>query len=122
MEQTHTANFTPTELKSSLKQHLSTDKENVVLDAIIGCLEEDTHSMSQLARALLGIRPIMEYSIGDEIMVRLSGVGTWQIDKDLMIQKDMIDTTTFEDESIKCKVINIKPYKSQPYEVELVTF
>ena len=118
MEQTHSVNFTPTELKSSLKQHLSTDNENILLDAIIGCLGEDSNSMSQLAKALIGIRPIMEYSVGDEIMVRLSGVGTWQLNKDLMIQQNMIDTTTFAEDSIKCTVIDIKPYKAQPYEVE----
>jgi len=118
MEQNHPVNFTSAELKSSLKKHLSTDKENILLDAIMGCLDEDTNNMSQLAKALLGVKPLIEYSIGDEVIVKLSGVGTWQLNRELMIQQNMIDTTTFIDKTIKCRIISIKPYKSQPYEIE----
>ena len=113
-----TAQFTKDELKSALKQHLNADKNDVLVDALMGCLIEDTNSINQLAKALLGIRPQMQYAVGDEIMVKLTGVGTWLMNQELMIQENMIDTTSFKDHTIKCKVIKVKPYKSQPYDVE----
>ena len=95
----YNADFTAEELKKALAPRLLNDKKQILLNMLIACLAEDSNSMSQLSKALLGIAPNIEYSVGDQVVVNVSGLSSWKFDLPHMREKGVIDSTSFDEDT-----------------------
>jgi hypothetical protein len=109
------------DIKKSLESVLSGQHKELLLNALFDTASND--QLSALFKASMGIEPILNYSIGDEIVVNLYGVSTWDFNIDLMKEKDLIVSYDEEGPEVICaKVVDINAYSSAPYKVEVEYF
>jgi hypothetical protein len=109
------------EIKKSLESIISGKNKELILKALFDTASNE--QLSALFKASMGIEPILNYSIGDEILVNLYGLSTWDFNIDLMKEKDLITSYDSNGPEIMCAtIVDINTYSSTPYEIEVEYF
>ena len=108
------------EIRKALENVVSGNHKDLVLRALFETASSE--QLSALFKASIGIEPIIDYSVGDDVYVELYGISTWDFDIDLMKEKDLITIITPATEIISAKIVEINGYSQTPYTVEVEYF
>ena len=85
--------------------------KELVSDAIVQIVA-DHGALDLLTKAMLGLKPDLKYSVGDEVMIKYNCLSDWQFDIPAMEQKAII-----LNDLMKCKIIEASPWRTYKYKV-----
>lgn len=99
-------------IRDSLRKLIVSVHSNLITDVIIGNLDKTDVGFDQLYKALSGVQELPKFKVGDHVMIKVTSLYTWQFD-----QAKTEDAGLTLQGRIKCLIIDIDPYKKDPYEV-----
>lgn len=97
-------------IRDSLRKKIISEHSQLIADVIIGNLKNTECGTEQLFKALNGIGDTPKYKVGDDVLVDMNALYTWQFDKDAT-EKLAIKG------KIKAKILSIDLFKRSSYEV-----
>lgn len=104
------------ELKQALlKCFAKHEHKEIIVNVIIGTLNQTEMGLSHLYKALLGVEPQSKLKIGDKVLANLQNLPTWRIDKDKTLANGLLD----KNDNMVCTVTAINNYKSDNIEIEI---
>lgn len=101
------------EIQNLLNQKLAEHPAKEMLSEALMSIAKDYSSLDILTKALLGLKPMLEYSVGDDVMVKSRGLSDYSFDEPAMIAAG-----TLIDGVMKCTIIEANPWKHNFYTVE----
>lgn len=104
------------ELKQALlKCFAKHEHKEIIVNVIIGTLNQTEIGLSHLYKALLGVEPQTKLKIGDKVLANFYTLPTWRMDKDKTLASGLID----KNDNMVCTVMAINNYKSDNIEIEM---
>lgn len=100
------------QLKEMLDKKLADCPEKELLSECLFSIVMDHNALEHLAHAVMGVKPSVDYTPGDEVMVVASGLSDWRFNSDLMKERGMIVNG-----QMKATITIANPWKSYPYSV-----
>lgn len=106
--------LTKEEIKSRLLKSLAAcPNAKDVADAIIGVASGTEYGMEAITRSLIQVPRILNYKIGQRVLLKYDYICTWRSDKDEMIKHNLI----IKGDYVIGQISNIKEYSRFPYEI-----
>ena len=95
-------------LKLLFKDEYSEDATEVLL----GVLSENDHAYGTLFKMSLGIKPVTQYEVGDEVLIEPYSLNSWKFDKEKTIESKYAYK-----ELVICKILSVNKYAKEQYKV-----
>ena len=84
--------------------------------ATIALLEQNTHAITTLFKASLGIKPIHKYAAGDKVLVRKVQLPSWSCNEEKMVQEGLIFPNADNSDFLyNAEITKIKEWGEYPY-------
>lgn len=106
--------FTRDEVKQRIYNLFKKEHADLLTDCIMGMSEYGGLDLAPIFKASLGIEPVINYFVGDEVLVPVESLSYWRWDKDKMIEQKIIT----KEEYIKGKIFEINKWRDVPYKIE----
>lgn len=107
------------DIKDKLRKAIEPEyDDNLIVDCVMSLTQDDPHKLGVLFKALLGISPKHQYEVGDEVVINLYGISTWDFSNDEMNQRGL----TYLVGNVMCingKIVGIDPWAENPYNIRV---
>ena len=109
--------FTREELIKKIKEVFVKEYQETMSECIVDLLIDNGTKMDILFKCMLGIYQSLDYSVGETVIVATNSLLTWDFDKKIMREKNILRTYQGQD-YIEARIVSANRYKSYPYEIK----
>lgn len=111
--------LTTEEIKSRLLKSLAAcPNAKDVADAIIGVASGTEYGMEAITRSLIQVPRILNYKIGQRVLLKYDYICTWRSDMDEMLKHNLIIKGNY----VVGEISNIREYLRFPYEISYMYY
>jgi hypothetical protein len=104
--------ITDNEMAQRLKSLFKEEYQDDIVDVLLGALEGNEHALSILFKRSLGIIPVLNYKVKDEILVRGYDLDSWRFDREKTEESEYASKGY-----IICKITDVNKYAFKQYGV-----
>lgn len=104
--------ITDNEMAQRLKSLFKEEYQDDIVEVLLGALEGNEHALSILFKRSLGIIPILNYKVKDEILVKGYDLDSWKFDREKTEESEYASKGY-----VICKITSINKYAFKQYGV-----
>lgn len=113
METTINVKVSIDEMEQRLKQVFKAEHKDLMTECLMDLFQDQEANLETVFKSSLGIRPTIEYAVGDEVIVKLNSLTTYYMDKAKSETEGYV-----KDGNVIGVIKKIKKFHSFPYNVE----
>ena len=106
-----TINFTKDEISQRLRETFKPEHAKDMTDCILDLIESSS-DLEVIFKLTLGIKPELNYSVGEHIICKINSLSTYSWDKEMMKEQGLI-----KEDHISVRITEAKKYSANPYTV-----
>ena len=103
------------EIAQRIGQVIKPEHRKLMAQALMEICHDNDSDLEMIFKASMGITPHLNYFVGQQVIVDMSGVPEWRFNKEKMIEEGMI----IDGKYIEVEILHTKPFNNnRPYTVQ----
>ena len=105
--------LTESDIRKVIEQVVTGPNKELVAEALFqNLMDSSAQEIGYFIQAYIGNKPVLQYSVKEEVLVAPSNLADWNFDKETMIEKGII-----KNDLMKAKIIEATVFSSKAYTV-----
>ena len=117
---TFRADFDIKQLKEMLSNNITGPNKELLVETIVSIAQDhhEDHNCSALLMSCLGVKPVVDYHVGDGVDVNIFGISTWDWDKAAMQIHKLLTVPEQGGEIVSAGIVDVNPYSYNQYKIK----